>query len=626
MQSPVKVIVAGFSLMLLLFALARAALIVIYPDYFEQSLASLAGSFWYGLRFDFSITAALLAIPSLLLMLPVPLARKNGWVKMVWALMMLIMISSAFLLIADIIYFEYVQRHIGRELVMLADDMGFVIDMVLNQYRVHFLIFLFVMGLLWKGSMWLFSKPLFQSNQRFSWIRGGAGFIASVLVLVVIARGGFGGKPIQSIDAYADGNEKKANLVLNGVFTAIHTSRKSKSIKYAFFNDEEKLRLGPLFGIDTTSKHPFQREYSDNKLTGKNIVILFLESWGQRYVDALAGNNFGVTPNMDKLVEDSLVFENFYAAGQRSAYGIQATLTGIPIIQGFPYLGAGLEVSRISRLGALAGRNGYSSVMMQTSLRHSLRLNSIALGTGFDIFYGQEDFPIVLDYPDPASAHFGWDYEMLHFFKNEADKINTPFLSFLFTGTTHEPYAEPPKELQKYPHGEDHDQDFLNEIFYSDWAIGEFFRNARKSTWFKDTVFIITADHARGGDADEMHGQFRIPLLIYSPGYIQPGRRTEVASQLNLMATAVDLMGISEPFSAMGESLLRTEDQFAMVFSGNLIGAVSDQGYVKHSLVQRIEQQGEDAEALDQLEQRLLLTNQLVGEALQSNTWAAEPD
>ncbi|MBI4746485.1 MAG: sulfatase-like hydrolase/transferase, partial [Deltaproteobacteria bacterium] len=107
-------------------------------------------------------------------------------------------------------------------------------------------------------------------------------------------------------------------------------------------------------------------------------MLMLMESWSPFYIDSFGNNNFGVTPNFDRLANNGLQFTNFYAVGQRSIEGIQASLTGVPLLIGLPNLGLGLEASNFPKIGNILREKGYETIFMQSSRRRSFRVDAIA--------------------------------------------------------------------------------------------------------------------------------------------------------------------------------------------------------------------------------------------------------
>jgi phosphoglycerol transferase MdoB-like AlkP superfamily enzyme len=148
---------------------------------------------------------------------------------------------------------------------------------------------------------------------------------------------------------------------------------------------------------------------------------------------------------------------------------------------------------------------------------------------------------------------------------------------------------------------------------------------ARKSPWFNNTIFIFTADHVNHFQKGAgMLQRFHTPFLIYAPGLIQPGSTSVVGSQLDVMPTIIDLLGLDGEFSALGKSLLRKdrEGEAFVTMGGQHIGLITAEGFVRHDLQRRIESRGLNAAEVTEVEQRLLAKDQLSYELLQANRWA----
>ena len=122
--------------------------------------------------------------------------------------------------------------------------------------------------------------------------------------------------------------------------------------------------------------------------------MIMIESLSFKYIDYLSGQNYGVTPNIDRFAQNGLVFENFFANGQRSVDGVQSILTGIPPLPGMPDITA-LSVN-YSGLGQLASKNDYRTIFLTTTLREAFSMDLIAGAAGFDDYHGLEDYPLLL--------------------------------------------------------------------------------------------------------------------------------------------------------------------------------------------------------------------------------------
>lgn len=283
------------------------------------------------------------------------------------------------------------------------------------------------------------------------------------------------------------------------------------------------------------------------------------------------------------MIPKAQVWDHFYAAGQRSIIGIQAALTSTPALNNFPALGFGLELNRLNKPAEILNQHGYRTLMMQSSNRRSFNMDGIAGILGFTEYYGKEDIPLVREYPQDTPK-FGWDYDSLMFLNQKLSDVQhqqKPFFAFLFTGTTHEPFADPGAEFHLYPHDNADQNGFLNTLRYSDWSLQQFMQSATKQDWYNNTIFIFTADHVLKTSSDNLVEQFHIPLIIYTPdGSLTPMRHQELATQYDLLPSMMDLLGLNDPISSFGQSLFQPKsiNPPLMLSRGDAIGVISDSG------------------------------------------------
>ncbi len=447
-----------------------------------------------------------------------------------------------------------------------------------------------------------------------------------VLASVLFIRGSFDTKPITVANAFI-GSHEQGLLSLNGVFTSyIYTRHKDAAhINHNFYSFDE---ARGILGLKR-SEYPLEKSYDLNK-TGLNVVFVLLESWTPAFIDSFAESGAGgrgqkneLTPNFDALAQNGARFVNFFASGQRSIEGIQASLTGVAPVKTLPFMGFGLELSKLTRIGEILTKNGYDSIMMQTSKRGSFYVNLIAASLGVQKYFGKEDMPPVLDYPDKKGAYFGWDYEGYMKLFDEIDKTDKPFFAFLFTGSTHTEYPRMQPRFEKLPYdGTRGENAFKNMMYYSDWALGEFMKKARTRAWFDNTVFIFTSDHMSGFGAANFRQEFRTPCVIYSPKHIKPQTITQYSSQIQILPTIIHLLGFSDPFYTLSNSLfMPSSDASVQVFAGDTVGVIGDGAELLNSYGKRIQSSFDANETRDK-EQKLLATIQVVTELVKKNKLA----
>ena len=631
-MSRIKLSIIITVLTLAIFSLFRGILFISYYDEFASlSIYQIAQSFILGLRFDLALASILLFLPLLMINLPFKWAENEKWVNFWYWVCLPIIIAICLLLAADIAYFAYVKRHITQELRLILYDTFFVLQMGLSSYKlalISFAGFGALLFLLWKKV--LPNGPSYASNLNIG--KRISIFILLLLILIIGLRGGTQRKTIHVINAFSTGNPIQGNLILNGAYSALRTFDKKASVSHNFFPQKELRSNASKLGLFKVNKDiPFQKKFTHTKTNKLNVVIILLESWSFKYVDALAGNNYGITPNFDKIVKNGLSFNRFYSSGQRSIEGLQAVLTGVPLLIDIPRLGWGLENSKFSRIGSILKQHNYSTLFVQSSRRTSFHIDSISASAGFENYYGMEDMKLELPYANPDSFWFGWDHETFNKVQSELSNIKQPFINMIFTGSTHSPYGTLPSKFLKYPHATDNEYGFMNTLFYADWALGKFMNKAQQQPWFDNTVFLFTADHALGAyHSGTTLDKFHIPFVMYSPKHIKAGTNNTISSHLDIMPTILDLLKISDTYSAVGESLLtkkNTNDSVAHIHAGNITGIINNQGYLLHTLQKTIEAKTMSHDVLDEkiknkLEHRLLTIDQMAYEAIKSNTWA----
>ena len=577
-----------FLIFVLVFQIFRIAIYYSYRDLFNNlDFLKLTESLFLGLRFDLSSTSILLFIPVVLLIFPLRITGHLYFRRFVASVIYLELVAMIIFLTSDYMYFSFVKRHITNELLFLLNDSEYLMTEV--SVKLLPIISLIVLTIVFYPLFLKVTCPKKPEVQRSM-----LSFVLILLVLIVVGRGGFQRKPIAVIDAYQYGSASQGHLILNGIFTASHFSISSKFIERTA--GEEKLYLDTLdLPVSTTPDYPLERTNVQSGMSPKkNVVMIMIESLSSKYIDYLSGQNYGVTPNIDRFARNGLVFENFFANGQRSVDGAQSILTGIPPLPGMPDITA-LSVN-YSSLGQLASDNHYRTIFLTTTLRESFSMDLIAGAAGFDDYHGLEDYPLLLNYIDAADRPLGWDYEAFMYLLKQLEGEKSNYVAFVNPCSDHTPFARMQEPFNQYEHGTDTEGGYLNMLHYTDWALGEFINEYKKRKDFEETVFIITADHALPHfQGVEPYGKFRIPLIIYSPKNISPGRSQMFASQIDLFPTIIKLLDLEGKYSAIGKNILDTEKSFAVVKDGALLEIFSKEGFLVHNLKSVLEFQPVDA-------------------------------
>jgi phosphoglycerol transferase MdoB-like AlkP superfamily enzyme len=604
---------------LVIFMLARTGVFAVhYQNFSSLSISEVLLGFFYGLRFDLASLLVFSGIPLLLMALPFRWCTSQWWHIVLSILVFFVFVLEGTLLIGDIIYFGYVKRHLTNELLFLGKDINYLIsEAVANPGYLTLWFGMVLLGLYY----WLSLCKVKVRTVHMHWPK----FIIFFVFVVIAGRGGIGMKPLAIVHAYSSGSSSFGNLVLNGVFSASHSSLSAPVERLSISNLQISKTLN-LSGDFWQKPFPLAQINIPKSEKSNNLVVLFVESLTPRYVDSFGGNDYEITPNLDKLSKAGWKFNRFYSHGQRSIEGTQSVLTGMPSVLGLPTI-ANISAN-YSKIATMAEQHGTSTIFVNSTLRESFLAQAIAGSTGFSEYYGKEDMPMLLDYlPEEKDRNLGWDYETLMFSLEKIKNRKTPFMAFISLNTDHTPFPKLTGPFNRYPHHPTEEGGYLNSLHYTDWAIGEFFKKVKKEPWFDKTIFVITADHVlahfQKGDFLE---KFRIPLIFYAPSLLKPKLIETVTSQLDLMPTFVEFMNLDTQYTALGTSLLQEQESEALVREGSLLGIITDRAYLKHSLVRRMEY-GKLVDNVpnyyyDELEARLLAWDRVAFDLTRQNRWA----
>ncbi|SQH74717.1 protein of unknown function [Shewanella benthica] len=181
------------------------------------------------------------------------------------------------------------------------------------------------------------------------------------------------------------------------------------------------------------------------------------------------------------------------------------------------------------------------------------------LGNGFSNIVDEDDY----DNPSFVASWGVSDEDLLRRADQEFRKFHKqgkPFFSLVFSSSNHEPFEFPDGKIELY---EQPKQTVNNAVKYADYALGEFFKLAKQSDYWKDTLFLIVADHdSRVGGASLVPiSRFRIPGIILGDG-IEPKKDQRVVSQIDMAPTLLSLIGISDSYPMLGQDLTRVRDDW----------------------------------------------------------------
>ncbi|MBQ9532800.1 MAG: sulfatase-like hydrolase/transferase [Prevotella sp.] len=380
-------------------------------------------------------------------------------------------------------------------------------------------------------------------------------------------------------------------IVLNTPFALIRTIGKSVFQVPPYYNNIEEAAevFNPMHGnsvrCDTVATYGADK----GGLGRPNIVVLIVESFGREYIGALnkdldGGHYQGYTPNVDRLIGESLTFRHSFANGKKSIDGMPSVLCSIPMFIE-PFVLTPSSMNTYTGIAGLLSGEGYHTAFFHGANRGSMGFLAFANKIGFKDYFGRQDYEADPRFGGPKDfdTHWGiWDEPFLQYYCAKMSEMPEPFMTALFTVSSHHPFVVPDEYKNVFKEGE---LPIHKCIRYTDMAIGRFFEEARKQPWYANTVFVLTSDHTNQTCHDEFRsdiGTFSAPIIIFDPsGRLPRGMSESVAQQIDIMPTLLGLSGYDKPYMAFGIDLLNTpaEETFAVNYLNGTYQYVK-KGYV----------------------------------------------
>lgn len=286
-----------------------------------------------------------------------------------------------------------------------------------------------------------------------------------------------------------------------------------------------------------------------------NLVIVLEESLGATFVESLGG--LPVTPELEKLKNDGWWFEQLYATGTRSVRGIEAVVSGYPPTPARSVVKLSLAQRNFYTLALGLSREGYHTEFVYGGEAHFDNMRGFFTGNGFQQIVDRSDIKNpVFEGSWGASDEdlFNKSLERLKQLHNE----NKPFFSLIFSSSNHEPFQFPDGRIELH---DAEKQTVNNAVKYADYALGKFISEAKLQDYWKDTIFLIVADHDNRvyGDSLVPIKKFHIPGLILGAD-VQSKRIATLASQIDLGATVLSLMGVSTEHPMIGRDFAKDSE------------------------------------------------------------------
>ncbi len=596
-------IVKLFFIYLCIFTTFRIATVIFFkPD--STSIFDLLPSFWLGLKYDLRWIAVLLLPISLLSLYPRLSPFYSERSKKRWTLYLSILtLLVLFFYGADFGQFAYVNARLNADALIFVEDPKESIQMVWQSYPIIWIL----LGLFGAVIMmtWMFRRMHVDVEEKnlnihkFTYRR--RWHAAAILLMGWFVYGVFNSKPLDFFKAFDLNDEFKSNLALNPIQNFVTTLRFRKpdhitKAKEYYKDISAFLQLKNTENIIGYSRliHPGSKAIESEP----NIVLVIGESFSM-YKSSMSGNSLNSTPFFNELCNKGIFFERCFTPSFGTARGVFATITGLPDVQ----------------LSKFATRNE-ESVNQRTIINGFVGYEKFYFIGGrsqFNNFKGLvsniENIQVFEEGKYKAQNLNVWGISDKNLFL-EANEVlakqQKPFFAIIQTANNHRPFNIPEEDIDFVR--EEVSDEVLNAngfesikeyhaFAYSDYCFKKFIEAAKKTAYFNNTIFIFTGDHGVEGDAGKLYPsawneqrlcEEHVPLLFYAPALLEPQKRTETVSQIDILPTIAGML--QQPYlnTTLGRDLLdpnkKENAAFIIYHAPGWIGVVNDDYYYRKNI------------------------------------------
>jgi phosphoglycerol transferase MdoB-like AlkP superfamily enzyme len=393
--------------------------------------------------------------------------------------------------------------------------------------------------------------------------------------LIIPIRGGFDTSPVNLGTAYFHENSFANHAAVNLIW----------NIGYSFTNNETK--NNPFLYYDRDTANSIVDKLYDNtgephillKTDKPNIVLVIMESFTSKIIGPLGGKK-DITPNFNGLVNEGILFTNFYANGTRSDKGLAAIISGYPAhgitsIMKFPK-----KTQSLPFISKVLSDNGYITAFYYGGDIDFFNLHSYLINGSFHNIISKKNFP-------SSENLTKWgipDHIMFErFLQDINNETKEPFFKVFFTLSNHEPFDIP---VESHFKGNDIDTKLYNSAFYTDSCLGSFITRAKLSNWWNNTLIILVSDHGTiypGNTPINSNITHAIPMLWLGGAIRTDTVISRYASQIDIPKTLLNQLGLSsDEFVYSKDILAGSDNEYTFYPYNNGFGYVSDSVKFSH--------------------------------------------
>ncbi len=577
--SPLLAVLWNLLLVFLVYQIARLEYCLENAAYLTYTFDVFKG----GLLFDASAILYTNVLYIVMMLFPLHWKENKTYQQLCKWIFMIVNGMAFAINLADSVYFQFTMRRTTTSVVQEFSHEGNLAGIIGREFLTHwYLVLLFLLVMM---GLWLFyAKPRLQSRRIISWWRYDLACLLSLLLLVPFTiagmRGGFttAVRPITLSNAnqYVE-RPLDAALVLNTPFALIRSIGKNVFTVPDYFKSEQEMEriYSPVHagargasdsssssGTSSTRSTRSTSSSRDSSFSRKNVVVLIVESFGREYIGALnkgleGGKYRGYTPCVDSLISKSTTFRYSFCNGRKSIDGMPSILSSIPMFVE-PFILTPASMNDYTGLAGILGAEGYETAFFHGAENGSMGFQAFAYKTGFKHYFGRTEYEAAKGTNDFDGTWAIWDEPFLQYYAEEMGKLKEPFMTAVFTASSHHPFVVPEQYKAQYP--EEH-LPIQKCIRYTDMAIGKFFETASRQPWFENTIFVLTSDHTNMSDHAEYQtdlGGFCSPIIIFDPSNPVGEIQDKIAQQIDILPTILGMLGYQKPYFAFGIDVLHT--------------------------------------------------------------------
>ena len=521
--------------------------------------------FWGGLIYDLSAIGFINILFVVLFLFPAPILFSKSYQKMIKVLFYIVNIIFIATNFVDFEYYKFTGRRSTFDLITakgMENEIAGLIPTFLMQFWYLPLLFIVLAYIKWRLlSDYEVQLPI-EKRSKNTIVKQSSLFIVLVGLFLILGRGGVQSKPLRIVDAIEYSSLGNSSLSLNTPFCILKSLGKKETLFDPKFFSEKELKtiFDPEF--TTNPKEEFKK---------KNVVIVILESFGDENIHK------GYTPFIDSIISKSYYFKNGFANGKVSIDAVPSTLSSVPSLMNRSFIASEYSLNKVYSLPKIFRNQGYNTSFFHGAFNGSQNFDKYCQIAGFESYYGKDEYVG----PDSFDGKWGvFDEEYLQFFCNKLSEFKQPFFSTVFTISSHQPFTIPEKYKGKFPKG----TTVIHEsIGYTDFAMRKFFEKAKKQDWYKNTLFVFTADHTAAygeGAYKTSVGKFRIPIFFLdtsNPNFKDVSDKN--LQQIDILPSIIDYLNIKEKIVTFGKSY-KSDKNFVVTYLDNIYNYINDDYYL----------------------------------------------